>query len=45
MISQNEKMEVIKITNNVKLTDCIGPAYYDIFDDMEKRKHVHYWFK
>ena len=30
---------------NINLTNCIGPAYYDIFHDMEQRKNVHYWFK
>jgi phage terminase large subunit len=29
----------------IKLTNCIGEKYYDVFNDMEKYEHLHYWFK
>lgn len=29
----------------VKLTDCIAPSYYGLFNDLEKHKHIHYWLK
>jgi len=30
---------------NVSLTKCIGPAYYDMFWDIEENKHLHYLMK
>jgi PBSX family phage terminase large subunit len=30
---------------NINLTDCIGPAYYEMFHDIEARKHSTYWLK
>lgn len=30
---------------NIELTKCIGPAYYDLFWDLEEQKHLHYWLK
>jgi phage terminase large subunit len=29
----------------ISLVDCFGPAYYDVFYDIEKRNHMMYWFK
>lgn len=30
---------------NIKLSDCIGEKYFDLFDDMQKGNHLHYWLK
>jgi PBSX family phage terminase large subunit len=30
---------------NVSLTDCFGPAYYEIFHDVEARNNMIYWLK
>ena len=27
-----------------KISDVIGPAYYDVFCDLEEKQHLHYWF-
>jgi PBSX family phage terminase large subunit len=29
----------------INITDVIGGAYYEMFHDMEQRKHLHYWMK
>ena len=28
--------------SNIKLTDCIGPAFYDMHYDIEERNHTYY---
>jgi len=29
----------------VRLSDCIGQAYYEVFWDLEEQNHFEYWFK
>jgi PBSX family phage terminase large subunit len=29
----------------VKLSDCIGKNYYEVFNYLEAKKYTHYWFK
>lgn len=36
---------MIEEIKNINLTDCIGPAYYEMFHDIEQRKHMIYWLK
>ena len=48
-----EKIEKIKIDNlpsilkdkEIKLTDCIGPAYYKMYISIKNQEKVHYWLK
>ena len=28
--------------SNIKLTDCIGPAFYDVHYDIEEKRHTYY---
>jgi len=28
----------------INLTECIGPAYYEVFHDLEQDRHFQYWF-
>lgn len=29
----------------VRICECIGESYYDVFWDLERKEHTHYWFK